>query len=116
MYHEFTLDLSVARRNAGLTQLECSHLIGGSRSKMSQIERGARLPNIKEICALSLIFGRSFESLYAEIFRDVRQELGANLATLPEPRIIRLAQFNRTNTLNALAARLLEETNTGYDA
>ena len=113
MSKEFILDLKVARRKAGLTQADYSHLLGGSRSRARQFEAGHRCPTLKEICALSLIFGRSFESLYREIFKDVRRELVDNLATLPQNRSSSASTFNRSNTLEALAARLSEESTMG---
>jgi len=109
MFDEFIFDLKVARKKSGLTQADCGHIIGGSVNKMSQIERGQRLPSIREVCALSLIYGRSFESLFGEVFRQVRKDLAENLESLPVPKKNWPGGYNRSSTLDALAQRLSEE-------
>ena len=109
MFEEFILDLKVARKKSGLTQDDCGHLIGGTSHKISKLERGERPPTIREICALSLVYGRSFESLFGEMFAQVRKDLSQNLETLPEPEKRRPGGFNRSKTLEGLAERLLEE-------
>ncbi len=114
MTKEFILDLKVARHKSGLTQADCSHLLGGSRSKAAQLEAGQRLPTLKEICALSLIYGRSFESLFGDIFVEVRRELAENLSSLPELKYTQASTFNRSATLDALAQRLSDESSMGY--
>jgi len=114
MFEEFILDLKVARKKSGLTQGDCGHLLGGSNHKISQVERGERPPTIEEICALSLIYGRNFESLFGEVFAQVRDNLAKNMETLPEPATQHPGGFNRTNTLEALAQRLLEESQPRY--
>ena len=114
MFEEFMLDLKVARKKSGLTQGDCGHLIGGSNHKISQLERGERPPSIREICALSLIYGRTFESLWGEMFAEVRESLAKNLETLPEPVSQHPSGFNRAGTLEALAQRLLEESHPRY--
>jgi DNA-binding XRE family transcriptional regulator len=56
MYQDFLIDLKTARRRSGLTQADCGHLLGGSKSKISNLETGRKLPSMKEICGLSLIY------------------------------------------------------------
>ncbi|MEP3300283.1 MAG: helix-turn-helix transcriptional regulator [Pseudoruegeria sp.] len=79
-----TFDLKVARKKSGLTQNDCSHLVGVSRSTLSQIELGERMPSIKELISMSLLFGRSFDSLYADLLAEVRVELTDKLQTMPD--------------------------------
>jgi transcriptional regulator with XRE-family HTH domain len=114
MFEEFILDLKVARKKSGLTQGDTGHLIGGSNHKISQLERGERPPTIREICTLSLIYGRNFESLFGDVFAQVRRDLSQNLDSLPEPEKQHPGGFNRSNTLEALAQRLQEETHPRY--
>ena len=114
MFDEFIFDLKVARKKSGLSQADCGHLIGCSNHKISQLEHGDRLPTIREICALSVIYGRNFESLWAEVFRQVRADLETNLETLPEKRGNRPEVFSRAKTLERLAQRLLDEQSTAY--
>ncbi len=114
MFDEFIFDLKVARKKSGLSQTDCGHLIGCSNHKISQLEHGDRLPTIREICALSLIHGRNFESLFGELFRQVRKDLEDNLETLPEKHGNRPEVFARAKTVERLAQRLLEEQDITY--
>ena len=109
MTKEFALDLKVARQNSGLTQQDCAHLLGVSDATLAKIEAGKRTPSICEICTLSLIYGRSFESLFAGIFRDVRAHLNVRIASLPKASGTVCLRINRQSTLNRLARRLSEE-------
>ncbi len=114
MFEEFIFDLKVTRKKSGLTQADCGHLIGVSSTVICQLETGKRLPTIKEISALSLIYGRSFETLFAPVFTEVRKELAENLLTIPEPGNDWLGSEDREHTLDALARRLDDESNLTY--
>jgi transcriptional regulator with XRE-family HTH domain len=71
MIQEFTLDLRAARRNSGLRQVDCAHLMGVNKTKISNLENGRQRPSVRDICTLSMIYGRSFESLFAGIFDEL---------------------------------------------
>jgi hypothetical protein len=75
------------------------------------MEAGKTLPSVPEICCLSLIFGRSFESLFGAVFADVRTDLVARLATLPPQTTGWMARFNRQHTLERLSNLLEAERN-----
>lgn len=106
MYSSFALDLRTARRRSGLSQSDCGHLLGVDQRRISQLEAGKALPNVPEICGLSLIFGRTFESLFSSVFIEMRTELQARLSTLPRTQKGWFARFNRHNTLSRIAAHL----------
>lgn len=108
MINEFTLDLKTARRKSGLTQIDCAHLLDIHPTLVSQMENGKRLPSVREICTLSLIYGKSFESLFAGIFKDARNDLRERLTTIPDAPRSWLGSHNRQHTLNSLAERLLD--------
>lgn len=108
MIEDFASDLRVARRKSGLTQADCAHLMGKSAPKICQLETGKRSPSLRDICALSLIYGRSFESLFGAIFGSIRKELAENIATLRDPGPKWPGGFNRTNTLDRIAREILE--------
>ncbi|KAA0909539.1 helix-turn-helix transcriptional regulator [Aquicoccus porphyridii] len=108
MTHQFPVDLRCARRNAGLTQADCGHLLGIDASTLKTLEGGKREPSLREILTLSLIFGRSFESFFSELLKDVRAELSERLATLPASEE-HASTFNRKTTLEKLEQRLAEE-------
>lgn len=115
MIKDFALDLKVARRKSGLTQADCAHLMGKSSSKVCQLEKGYRTPGLKEICTLSLIYGKSFESLFGAIFTDIRKELTENLAMLPNPSEGWSGSLNRKHTLDRLERDLAAHIE-GHDA
>ncbi|MCB9947263.1 MAG: helix-turn-helix transcriptional regulator [Rhodospirillaceae bacterium] len=108
MTNEFALDLKVARRKAGLTQLACAHLLEVHPSKVSLLEHGKVMPTVREICTLSLIYGRSFESFFGTIFLEAHAALRSRLSTLPPCPKGWLGQFNRQNTLSHLSDRLAD--------
>ncbi len=106
MTTKFALDLRVARRKSGLSQQDCAHLLDVKQSRMSKLESGKRLPTVQEICTLSLIYGKSFESLFGSVFKNARQVLRDQLATMPNSSRHWLGRLNRNHTLNAIAGRL----------
>ena len=116
MKSQFALDLRVARRNAGLTQRDCAVLLSIQPSRYSDIENGKYLPRLPEICALSLIFGRTFEGLYGTLFNEAREALRATILTLPTDTRVYVGTKNREHTIEALAIRLAEERSGHEDA
>ena len=114
MYQEFAIDLKVARRKSGLTQVDCAHLLGVHETLLSQMENGRRMPTVKEICALSMIYGRSFESLFSGVFQDVRQDLKEHLLTLPDAPKSWIGSLNRQNTVDRLARDLAKDNGLKY--
>ena len=110
MSQEFALDLRLARRKAGLTQRDCAHLLGIHKSRVSALERGRRLPTIAQICTLSLIYGRSFESLFEKLLQEARKALRGRIPTLPELKKNYVANFNRAGNVQRLEQRLNAET------
>ena len=106
MHKEYTLDLKVARRNAGFTQADIAHLLGVDESLISQTETGKRTPTITELCKLSLIYGRNFESLFLGIMRDARNDLFAKIVSIPDAPLNARGSFNREKTLEAMMQRL----------
>ncbi len=67
MITEFALDLRLARRKSGLSQKEVAYLLSIDQSTYSDFERGEKVPSLKQICQLSLIYGRSFHSYFERI-------------------------------------------------
>ena len=109
MFKTFLFDLKAARKQAGLTQFDCAHLLGASNNIVSRIEIGQRMPTIRELLTLSLIYGQQFESFYAEMLKRIRRELSAKLTSIPDaPSGWALAQ-TRVNTLKAIWRRLRRE-------
>ncbi|MGJ5620567.1 helix-turn-helix transcriptional regulator [Sulfitobacter sp. MF3-043] len=115
MIQEFTLDLRAARRNSGLRQVDCAHLMGVNKTKISNLENGRQRPSVRDICTLSMIYGRSFESLFAGIFDEVKADVYCHLTDLPEPQAHYGLANNRNRTLDGLRARLEENHSAVYD-
>ena len=82
MSNTFALDLKVARKKSGLTQADLAHLLGASRGKVSHLERGATVPTVRDICTLSMVYGKSFESLFAPVFEEIARKLERSLVQL----------------------------------
>lgn len=114
MTKQFALDLKVARKNSGLSQGDCAHLLDTKQPRVSDLESGRAVPTVMEICTLSYIYGRSFDSLFADVFQTLRQALSERLGTLPDCAADEARRFNRQNTLSSLADRLAAETSVTY--
>ena len=108
MSTEFALDLRTARRKAGYVQGDIAHFLASHQSAVSDLERGLKLPTVTEIVTLSLIYGRSFESLYAAEMLGARRDLKKRLRTLPIVRDF-AGTFNRAASIASLKARLQAE-------
>jgi len=115
MIQEFTLDLRAARRNSGLRQVDCAHLMGVNKTKISNLENGRQRPSVRDICTLSMIYGRSFESLFAGIFDEVKADVFCHLVDLPEPKPDYERVGNRSRTLDSLRTRLQDDHSATYD-
>lgn len=109
MSTEFALDLRLARRKAGLTQRDIAHLLGAHQTLISELERGHQLPNLEQIVTLSLIYGRSFESLFAQLMADARKRLQQRILRMPAGVRSYVGTFNRDATIERLARRLADE-------
>ena len=66
MTTQFALDVYLARIKSGYTQSDVAHLLEISRVTISRFERGTSEPSLQDILGLSLIYGRSFESFFAD--------------------------------------------------
>ncbi|MES9975047.1 MAG: helix-turn-helix transcriptional regulator [Candidatus Thiodiazotropha sp.] len=106
MSTEFSLDLRLARRKSGLTQKDVAHLLGVYQSVVSDLERGRTIPTLTQIVTLSLLYDRSFESLFSWIMSDARKQLTDRLRTIPEKVRSYAGTFNRDATLSRLRQRL----------
>ena len=106
MHQAFAHDLRVARKKAGLSQKDCAHLLDLRQQRISALETGEATPTVSEICGLSLIFGKSFTSLFTAEFAVARRFIDERLTTLPVDNRNWLSKFNRTNTLSKIADRI----------
>jgi transcriptional regulator with XRE-family HTH domain len=109
MSPDFALDLRVARRQAGYTQHDVALLLGAHQSHVSDLEQGRTLPSLAEVVSLSLIFGRSFESLFADLLLSAKSEIGGRITTLPALVRSYVGTFNRDASLKKLERRLVAD-------
>lgn len=79
-----------ARRDVGLTGAQAAQLIGSGQSKISKIERGALLPSVEDVRALSRAYG---------LRADVRGELIALAEGLRDEQRSRLVLSRRVGEL-----------------
>ena len=109
MSTDFALDLRTARRKAGLTQKDAAHLLSVNPTRLSELECGKRLPTVPQIVTLSLIYGRTFESLFSEMVQAARRSLAKRLKTMPKKARRYAGTFNRQSTIAAIGNRLKAE-------
>lgn len=109
MSTEFALDLKVARRKAGYTQNDLAHLLGSNQAHISELERGHVLPSLEQIVTLSIIYGRSFEGLYANLLAKAREQLRMHIVEMPIGGRSYVGTFNRDRSIERLARRLADE-------
>jgi len=109
MTTKFALDLRLARRKAGYTQRDVAHLLGAQQSAVSDLERGRNLPDLRGIITLSLIFGRSFESLFAELVKETRGRLIKRVKTMPRNVRSFAGTMNREHSVKQLQRSLEAE-------
>ncbi len=109
MSTQFSQDLRLARRKSGFKQSDLAHLLDLHQSTVSDLEKGKHRPSLDQIIALSLIYGRSFESLFAELMTEQRQRLAARLANLSIDEATTAQTFNRKASLKCLQRRLKSE-------
>lgn len=108
MTTQFALDLRLARRKAGFTQRDVAHLLGARKSAVSDLERGRRSPTLSQIVTLSVIYGRSFESLFSAEMQKAETALRERIIHLPMAAIRLVSTFNRDASIERLAQRLAD--------
>ena len=109
MSTEFALDLRLARRKSGYTQRDIAHFLGAHQTLVSELERGRQLPTLAQIGALSLIYGRSFESLFAELMKSARDQLRKRILRMPDGVRSYVGTFKRDASIERLAQRLADD-------
>ena len=109
MSTQFALDLRLSRRKAGYTQRDIAHLLGVQQSAISDFERGRHLPDLEKIITLSLIYGRSFESLFAQLMQEAREGLKKRLSNIPDNVRQYAGTLSREHSLKHLKRRLEAE-------
>jgi transcriptional regulator with XRE-family HTH domain len=114
MSTQFAHDLRLARRKAGFTQRDVAHLLGTKRTLVGNLENGRRKPKLTQIVTLSVIYGRSFESLFAAEMREVEAALRKRILTMPVPTEQLATTYHRDANIERLARRLAD-TETEYD-
>ncbi len=102
----FAHDLKTARKKSGLTQKDCAHLLATQHTKIARVENGKFMPSAYDVALLSLIYGRSYDTLCRTVFDNAASDIRGRMVTLPTPPSSWVVRFNRTNTLDNLDARL----------
>lgn len=111
MSNQFVFDLRLARRKAGFTQRDIAHLLGTKKATIGQLEQAKRKPTLPQIVTLSVIYGRSFESLFSAEMRASEAALRQRIVRMPEGTRNHTATFNREASIERLAQRLATESN-----
>ena len=106
MRTSFALDLALARRRSGFSQQDVAILLAIDQTRVSELERGVRQPSVRQVCELSLVFGRSFHCLFTEHTDAAKAALATRIARVPKRERPHLAMFNRAYALRRLRQRL----------
>ena len=115
MRDDFALDIKVQRRKAGLSQKDVAHLMGVHPSKVSLMEAGKKLPSLRDIAHLSLVYGKSFEEFFFAFISKARESVRQRLPSMPQAPKRWLGRFNRQYTVDQIAERL-EASDTTHEA
>ena len=106
MKTQFASDLGLARRKTGFTQDDVAHLLACSNRTIARYESGDSEPDLQEIMGLSLIYGRSFESFFAEKLQALRRSIRERTGTVPPLKKPTGMHANRAVNLERLCRRL----------
>tara|TARA_R100001244_G_scaffold6593_24_gene8161 strand:+ start:35132 stop:35485 length:354 start_codon:yes stop_codon:yes gene_type:complete len=107
MHTQFAHDLCAARRKAGLSTKDIGTLLELGQPEIAMFESGKRPPSLLEICKISLIYNRSFDSLYKAIRTLAKKELFQQMPSLDSDSKEKASRFNRENTLKRLHGQLI---------
>lgn len=78
------MDLRLARKRSGLSQRDVARLMEIDQTTYSAFERGRTAPDLEQICMLSLVFERSFLSLFELMIEEVSPRLLERVSALPQ--------------------------------
>lgn len=87
--------------------------MGIHKSNLPQLESGTRLPSIRQLCELSIIYNLPPSTLLGETLVDASADIAARLSKLPKQAGGNLLMQNRQVSLNNLAERLEQVTHHG---
>ena len=99
-------DFEAARHQTGLRQVDCAHLLGVHRTRISRIENNHSSPNVAEAVTLAVVYGQPLEAIFTGLVDSVVADLIERLRTLPNVGAGQTESFNRAHTLSELARRL----------
>lgn len=106
MNQEFASDLNNARLESSLSYEDCVHLLDMTVKRFKQLESGSVIPTLNELCALNILFNQAFESLYNDIFDEVKAHMNAALENMPGENEPECSDITRQTSLNSLSERL----------
>lgn len=115
MFTQFAHDLCAARRKAGLSARDLSTLLEISDAEVTELEAGKRLPSLLETCKVSLIYNRSFASLYEAIRKTAKRELFQQMPSLLSSAGDDATKFNRDNSFSRLHGQLIGDIAAGNE-
>src|SRR6476646_6447083 len=71
-------NLWVSRKHIGLGQKSVARLLGHkSTSVVSEYETGKLLPSLSTALKLAVVYNRPVTELYADLYRQIQEEVGA---------------------------------------
>lgn len=113
---EIAADLRVGRRESGLSNQDLAHLLAVDTARISRLENGKTELTLKEVCSLSLIYGKPVDGLLQICLSSVSVAIKDRLVDMPDEPEYWKAYEQRRNTLNTLAQTLETLTLPVYEA
>jgi transcriptional regulator with XRE-family HTH domain len=85
MNTSYTQALRLKRRSAALTQDDVARILGtGGRSYVAMLESGDRVPHVRDIILLSLLFGASEREIFPPLYLSTKDLFQSNVRKLIE--------------------------------
>jgi transcriptional regulator with XRE-family HTH domain len=77
--------LRLRRRSAGLTQDDVARILGtGGRSYIAMLESGDRVPHVRDVVLLSLLFGADEQTLFPHLYLTTKEMFQSNARAVIE--------------------------------
>ena len=68
------------RRKAGLTQDDIARILGkGGRSYVAMLESGDRVPHVRDVLLLALLFGHEEAEVFPQLYSSTREIFQSNI-------------------------------------
>jgi transcriptional regulator with XRE-family HTH domain len=111
---EVKVDLRVSRRESGLLQSDLAKLLETTQPRISRLEQGKSVLTVSETVKLAIIFNKNTTALFRLLSARLREELAAQIDSIPTDVAHAPDAQTREATLSRLSAQLLANRTNAY--